>query len=177
MKYTSYPLFERSTSALTSLATGKDNIEKITVAVSASGALGYVRYDSSNDAVLKTETQYRDDICRLLAGLAAEKVVYGNYSNGGGSDLSKALSIAKTMVIKCGMSSLGFSARYLETLSGDDRIYNEIDSILKTEFDRACQILQEKRMAMDALCKKLLKKNVVERTEIKKFFDLNKNVV
>lgn len=163
--------------ALTSLATGKDNIEKITVAVSANGALGYVRYDSSNDAVLKTETQYRDDICRLLAGLAAEKVVYGNYSNGGGSDLSKALSIAKTMVIKCGMSSLGFSARYLETLSGDDRIYNEIDSILKTEFDRACQILQEKRMAMDALCKKLLKKNVVERTEIKKFFDLNKNVV
>ena len=122
--------------ALTSLATGKDNIEKITVTVSANGALGYVRYDSSNDAVLKTETQYRDDICRLLAGLAAEKVVYGNYSNGGGSDLSKALSIAKTMVIKCGMSSLGFSTRYLETLSGDDRIYNDakVDCVYAYEF-------------------------------------------
>ncbi len=157
--------------ALVSLATGRDNIEKITVVVSADGALGYVKYDTTKDAMLKTEEQYRNDVCRLLAGLAAEKIVFGNYSNGGGSDLPKALDTVKHMVINCGMSSLGFSARYLEKISGDCRIYDEINNIVTTEFERASHILSNKRNAMDALCEYLLDKNTVERSEIKEFFD------
>ncbi len=151
--------------ALVMITTGHDNIQKITVTASASGALGYLELDTTNDSVLKTEKQYSDQLCQLMAGLAAEKIIYGSYGGGGTDDISKARKIARHMILDCGMSRLGFAP-------AASRVDDEINAILSKEYERACDILREKRDAMDALCEQLLDKETVGKSEIHNLFHI-----
>lgn len=78
------------------------HIEKVTT-IGRGGALGYTLSRPLTEGVLKTEAELRGDICMMLAGRAAEEVMFGSVSSGAMDDLRRANSVARKMVSHLGM--------------------------------------------------------------------------
>ncbi|MBB4349438.1 AAA family ATPase [Aliirhizobium cellulosilyticum] len=98
--------------------------------------------------------QYRDEICILLSGMAAERLVLGSHGHGSGagrdSDLAAATDLALLMETKLGM---GNRLLQLGTGTAWDAIGNQqvpwlvdrVDSILSEEMKRSEEILREQK--------------------------------
>lgn len=157
--------YHESGHLIVGLMLDKNNIERITVEVSANGALGYVKYKNEETSGLKVKKDYEDEICMLLGGLVSEEVNLGSYSNGGGSDLPKVVNIAKHMVCKCGMSGLKFGALCLK--EDDEKVINEINSIIDTQYKRARIIIEENKDKIEKISLKLADVGTVNEEDIK----------
>jgi cell division protease FtsH len=119
----------------------------------------------------------------LLAGRAAEEVVFGEISTGAGNDLERATDIARRRVAELGMSSrigpVNLMRRQNAFLQpGDDGrgeyseataqiIDAEVQRLLVEGYNRALDILRTDRNVLECLANLLLQKEVVERTELR----------
>lgn len=138
------------------------NIEKITIAAEGSGALGYV---SSRNLLGTTSTaeELKNLITVFMAGIAAEKAMLGDYTNGGGSDLEKATEVAWKMISSFGMSRNGFAVK--ETR--DESAMSEINQILRDAFDRACNMVSDKQESMNKARVLLLERKTISEEEFR----------
>ena len=69
---------------------------------------GYTRFLPDDETALQTKTQLEARIVVALGGRAAEEVVLGEITTGASNDMEQATHIARTMIMKYGMSdSLG----------------------------------------------------------------------
>ena len=69
---------------------------------------GYTRFLPDDETALQTKTQLEARIVVALGGRAAEEVVLGEITTGASNDMEQATNIARTMIMKYGMSdSLG----------------------------------------------------------------------
>lgn len=101
-----------------------------------------------------------------LAGLAAEKLVFGDFTDGGGgapqSDLHQATMRALEMELSLGLGDglvyLGGrgSPLLLSQLSADPNLRRRVDAILKTALKEAETILAENANGLEALTEALL---------------------
>jgi cell division protease FtsH len=98
--------------ALVALAqTGTDPVHKVSIIPRGIGALGYTIQRPTEDRYLMTRPELEQKVSVLLAGRAAEKLVFGVLSTGAADDLAKASDIAHDMVTRYGMDEdLGFVA-------------------------------------------------------------------
>jgi cell division protease FtsH len=136
----------------------------------------------TQDKYITTKDELIDDITSLLAGRAAELLVFGVMTTGANSDLDRATEIARAMVCEFGMSEtlgpLTLGKRHGNPFLGrdiiEDRNYSEyiaktIDSeihkIINFCYQRAQQILSDNREKMDNIVKVLLEKETIEREE------------
>jgi cell division protease FtsH len=84
-----------------------DKVQKVTI-IPRGKAGGYTFSDrGENDAITRTKTQFYSDITVLFGGYVVEEMIFGEVSTGASNDLAKATEIARNMVTKYGMSSLG----------------------------------------------------------------------
>ena len=105
------------------------------------------------DRILTTRTAYDAQICTLLGGLAAEKVMFGEATDGSGggsrSDLAEATRIAIRMETSFG---LGNGLAFLATmhlcdenlLRQNSHFEQRVNEILQIQFDRAVGIIEKK---------------------------------
>ena len=82
-------------------------IQKISI-VPRGEALGYVLQLPDEDRYIYTKKELIGKIKILLAGKAAEEVIFNHLSTGARDDLKKVTEIADQMVCEYGMSELGF---------------------------------------------------------------------
>lgn len=148
--------------------TNKPNIKKITIRPSGSGTLGRVEYNKS-----KTYTHSKQDmlnnICGLLAGMAAEEVFIGEFENGNSSDLQKATQIANLIITKFGMSSLGFPVvEDSQTNSLMEKIYEEENTMMKECFEKSKQILKDNKRIVEKLVNYLMENKELTEEEFLK---------
>ena len=133
--------------------------------------LGYVQH-KPRAQYLRIAADYENSICVLLAGLASEEVFLGSYSDGGSSDLSSAMDLARRMVEDNGMSPLGFAARYLKEKDKDSQaVFEAVDAIIRGQFDRAKLLLDEHRTSVEALADILVAKGTIDKDGISAVFD------
>ncbi|TCP80819.1 ATP-dependent Zn protease [Rhizobium sp. PP-CC-2G-626] len=126
---------------------------------------------------IRTVEYYDDHIAMLLGGIAAERVVYGNYGDGAGgskgSDLVVASDVATRLERHYGFgealsTELGRGDLPLEDLRGRDPVLRRlVDARLKAQFDRACALLVERRVELDLLSARLLARGHVEGEEVR----------
>ncbi len=83
---------------------GADAVEKISIVPRGLGALGYTLQLPSQERFLQTQQELLGRIDVLLAGRAAEEIVFGDISTGAGNDLTRAADIARRMITEYGMS-------------------------------------------------------------------------
>lgn len=115
----------------------------------------------------------------LLGGRASEEMIYGRgyVTVGAQSDFKKASSLIRDLILRYGMSDLGiiftqdspfFGEENLQELSENSRqkIEKETEKILQQCYQRAQNILQEKRKVLDLLAKALVEKNTLQKEEI-----------
>jgi cell division protease FtsH len=79
-------------------------IQKVSVIPRGIGALGYTIQRPSEDRYLLGSRELRDRMAVLLAGRAAERLVFDEITTGAADDLAKATDIARSMVLRFGMS-------------------------------------------------------------------------
>lgn len=80
-----------------------DPVEKISIIPRSIGALGYTLQRPTEDRFLITATELRERMAVLLAGRAAEEIIFGEVSTGASDDLAKATDIARQYVTRFGM--------------------------------------------------------------------------
>ena len=92
-------------------------IQKISI-VPRGEALGYVLQLPDEDRYIYTKEELIGKIKILLAGKAAEEVIFNHLSTGAKDDLKKVTDIADQMICEYGMSNLGFM-----TIEGNSKTF------------------------------------------------------
>ena len=79
-------------------------IQKVSVIPRGIGSLGYTIQRPSEDRYLLSKTELKKRMAILLAGRAAEELIFDEITTGASDDLVKASNIAKAMVMQYGMA-------------------------------------------------------------------------
>jgi AAA+ superfamily predicted ATPase len=146
---------------LLSLAAGKVPTQACVFReVSADGAAGVTAYLRVG-SVMRTRLAYLAEIVGLLAGLAAEEIVLGGHTDGGGgsdrSDLHQATMLAAAMEASFGFGgNLAYLAprddtKLAEGLRSDPGLRRAVNRTLAKCRERARTMLEANRSALDAL--------------------------
>ena len=150
-----------------SLLKNHDAVEKVTL-IPRGGAKGLTWFAPEEDATLVSRSQLLARIITILGGRVAEKVVFGDQeiTTGASSDLQQVTSIARQMVTRYGMSSIGPIALEDDNnnqifLGGDneaitDRIDNEVCKIVNHCEKVATKIIFDNRVIIDFIVEQLL---------------------
>ena len=161
----------------------KDNampVSKITIVPHTQGALGYTLHLPEEEKFLMTEEDILAEIRTLLAGRAAEEVVFNSKSSGAANDIERATDLARKMVAMFGMSEkygmMGLATvrnQYLDGGYGMDcaqDTFAGVDAEIRDIIDRchadATQILQENREMLDKIASYLLEKETITGQEM-----------
>ena len=121
---------------------------------------------------LNTKAELHDMLVGLLAGRAAEEIVFDTVTTGASNDIEKATSIARAMVTQYGMSKkfglIGLQtveSQYLDgraVMNCSDVTAAEVDSevmrILKECYEKALELLSGNRSVMDKIAEYLIEK-------------------
>ena len=107
----------------------------------------------------------------LLAGRAAEQVVFGRITNGAANDLERATDIARAMVFEYGMGQEVNS----RTMRADNYALSEHAKRLRDEeqgnltdtaYADAIRLISKHRAALDRMAHALLEKETLHRAEL-----------
>ena len=130
-----------------------------------------------------TQDELQNKLTVLLAGRAAEQLIFGRLSTGAADDLAKATEIARSMVTRYGMDpGLGHATYELErptflgipplaetrTLSEETvrAIDAAVRAIINAAFERALALLQTHRSVLEAGARKLLQQETLDRPDL-----------
>ena len=157
-----------------------DPVQKISI-ISRGRAAGYTLKLPDQDRRMHTRNEFLDDIAMTLGGYVTEEMVFGDLTTGPSNDLQVIANMARDMVTKYGMSdelgpvawegtggrligggmseNRGFSPEYAQTI---DR---EITRIVAEAKQKAKEILESHREALDAIAHRLVEVETLERDE------------
>ena len=154
-----------------------DRVHRISI-VSRGYTGGVTMYLPKEDIEeLGTKSKFEAELIVLFGGRTAEKLFLDDVSTGASSDIMKATQIARDMVVKYGMSSLG----YIDLEDSGDRLiraYSEktaerIDEEIKKILDKAreeCErIIKNNSDKLHHIASVLMEKEVIEGDE---FYEL-----
>lgn len=171
------------------LTNHSDPVHKVTI-IPRGQALGYTLQLPLEDKFLTSKSELLDKLCILLAGRAAEEIVFGEITSGASDDLNKTMAYARKMVVELGMSEklgpialpngddgevfLGRDLSRHKTYSEElaRTIDEEILALIKSSYARAKEIISSHRVAFDKLVETLLAKEVVDAKEIDEILGL-----
>ena len=134
-----------------------------------------------------TLSQLLDLICVLLSGKASEEVLLNECSSGSVDDLEKATLQAYQLIINYGLNkelgSVSFNIP-LQNHYNFQKLYSEstaalidyeVRKIIKKEYERALNILIEKKQLLQFISYELLKNEVLQRDELLKLLSVRYN--
>jgi len=158
-----------------------DPVHKVSI-VARGLNLGYTLALPDQDRYLYTKDKFEDEIAGMLAGRAAEELVFSDRWTGASDDLEKATKLARKMVTAYGMSEkmgpltfgdrdeLVFLGREIaEQRNYSDEVAEEIDQEVRTivdhAYDRARAILITYRQKLETVAQRLIEIETLERKE------------
>ena len=159
-------------------------VQKITIVPRTMGALGYVMQTPEEEKFLNTKSELEAMLVGLLAGRAAEEIVFDTVTTGASNDIERATKIARAMVTQYGMSEkfglMGLESvqhKYLDgraVLNCGEETAGEIDKevmkMLKAAYDEAKRLLTENREALDKIADFLIEKETITGKEFMEIF-------
>lgn len=133
--------------------------------------------------------EFLDDIAVSLGGYVTEKMIFGDLTTGPSNDLQVSTAIARDMVTKYGMSEKfgpvaleGEGGRAMFGKGVEDKEYSdkinaqideEVSEIMNSNMKRAEKIITEHRKALDAIARKLIEVETIEREDFEKLLVAN----
>ena len=161
-----------------SLLQNHDEVEKVTL-IPRGGAKGLTWFAPEEDQMLVSRSQLLARIITTLGGRVAEQVVFGDpeITTGASNDLQQVTNIARQMVTRYGMSSIGPIA--LEDnnneqifLGGEneaitDRIDMEVCKIINHCEKVATKIVLDNRVIIDLIVERLLDTETITGDEFR----------
>ncbi len=168
-----------------------DPVHKVSIIARGAAALGYTLQLPTEDKYLTKESEILDTLCVLLAGRAAEEVVFNELSTGAQNDLERVTKLARNYVCKFGMSSaIGpqtFGRQSGNIFLGHDlvqekeysektavEIDKEVSRVINESYAKAKSLIEKNRDKLDILARKLEEEEVLEGNQILELLDLKK---
>ena len=159
-------------------------VQKITIVPRTMGALGYVMQTPEEEKFLNTKKELQAMLVGLLAGRAAEEVVFDTVTTGASNDIEKATSVARAMITQYGMSEkfglIGLESiqnRYLDGRPVSNcgqqtasEIDEEVMKMLKDAYEEAKQLLRDHRQSLDRIAAFLIEKETITGKEFMKIY-------
>lgn len=159
-------------------------VQKITIVPRTMGALGYVMHTPEEEKFLNTKAELEAMLVGMLAGRAAEEIVFDTVTTGASNDIEQATRIARAMVTQYGMSEkfglIGLESvqnRYLDgrpVMNCGEATASEIDQevmkMLKGAYAEAKRLLSEHRDTMDQIAEFLIREETITGKEFMKIF-------
>src|SRR5829696_3651652 len=161
------------------LTPGADPVRKISI-VPRGHALGVTFQSPDADRYSYSASYLRGRIAGMLAGRAAEELIYDDVTTGAENDLEQATGIAKQMVGRWGMSEkVGMLSALPDprreqplSLGGDgtspatrELVETEARRILDQGYDQALKTLRANRHRLDALVEALLRTETLDAAD------------
>ena len=145
--------------------------------VSRGNFYGYTKTDSHEEDGSFTVADLRNQICCAHGGRVAEKLFFGDkgINTGYSNDIKMATYFAKQIVCSYGMGSTYAYMGYLSNLQLPERYINEIEQIIKEEFDHCYELLNANKDLLEYLAKILFERNSLTGEEIEKEIEIYKN--
>lgn len=154
-------------------------VQKITIIPRTMGSLGYTMQMPEEERYLMTKDEITEEIVTLLAGRAAEELIFNTVTTGAANDIERATELARAMVTRLGMSDEfdmmaleKESNRYLNgntvmTCSDNtgSRADAEILNIIKSCHKKAVDILKENTEALHRIAEFLIEKETISGEE------------
>jgi cell division protease FtsH len=145
-------------------------VRKITIIPRTSGALGFTMQADEQEHVLMQKTDLLNQLEVLVAGRAAEELIFGTCTSGAANDIERATLIARQMITRFGMNEeIGLMALdtvidpYLDpTLKSNCSpdaaalVEREMKKIIHAAYDHAIGILREHAPLLNRLAEYLL---------------------
>ncbi|MDX1608209.1 MAG: ATP-dependent zinc metalloprotease FtsH [Candidatus Spechtbacterales bacterium] len=160
-----------------------DPVHKVSI-ISRGRAGGYTMKVPDEEKSFKTKKQFEAELAVLLGGYTAEKMMFQDISTGASNDLQKASELARRLVTRYGMSTLGpvvygdsdemvflgkelaEKRNYSEEVAS--KIDKEISKFIKKAQTTAKQTLTKNKKKMEKLAKHLIENETIERKEFDK---------
>ena len=160
---------------VTAVEKDAEPVQKITIVPRTMGSLGYVMTVPEEEKYLMSQSELEARLVMLLAGRAAEEIVFDSVTTGASNDMEKATKIAKSMIAMYGMSDK-FGLMSLEQVENQylgrstslncsektaSQIEEEIKILLKEKYEEAKRILTENRDKLDKIAEYLYEKETI----------------
>lgn len=157
-----------------------DPVQKVSI-VSRGQAAGYTLNVPKKDKSLHFKSYYLEQISVLLGGYVAEKMIFSEVTTGASNDLERATNLARKLVTKFGMSSLGpitfgeneemvflgkeihEQKNYSEKVA--EKIDEEVSQIISGALEKSENLLLDKKEILERLTNELLEKETLEKEE------------
>lgn len=167
------------------VASSTDKVDRVSI-IPSGRAGGYTAHKPDQDKTYHTKEQLMEQIIIAMGGRAAEDIVLGEISTGASSDLKHANSVARSMIIKFGMSEnlsnmifdendevfigrdFGHTRGYSEEVAA--MIDKEVKHLIDTAYDRTMVILKEHLGKLHKIADALLEKEKLEGQEFEALF-------
>ncbi len=158
---------------------GSDPVHKVSIIPRSIGALGYTLQRPTEDRFLITTNELKNRMVVLLAGRAAEDIIFGEISTGAADDLVKVSDIARQIVTRFGMteevgqtvledpgsSYLGEPMMVARDKDYSEATAREVDLTIRTliseAYERAKAILSERSGDLEAGATLLLERETL----------------
>ncbi|MAX97596.1 MAG: cell division protein FtsH [Thalassobium sp.] len=154
-------------------------IQKVSIIPRGIGALGYTIQRPSEDRYLMSKKDLQNRIAVLLAGRAAEQLIFGEVTTGAADDLVKATDIARAMVTQYGMSDdIGMlsidapKSQFLDPSLADSslrfgpdmaqRVSAAVSTLLDEAFQLATDVLALNQSILEDTAKQLLAEETLD---------------
>ncbi|MBN2600683.1 MAG: cell division protein FtsH, partial [Candidatus Marinimicrobia bacterium] len=164
-----------------------DPIHKVTI-VPRGRALGITHQLPIDERHNYSKTYINANLCVLLGGRAAEKIIFNELTTGAGNDLERATELARKMVCEWGMSErlgpLTYGKKTQEIFLGREIsqhrdfsedtakiIDEEVRIIVEAAEARATKILKENLKSLNLLAETLLEHEVIDGEDIKRLLE------
>ncbi|MEQ1499806.1 MAG: ATP-dependent zinc metalloprotease FtsH [Parcubacteria group bacterium] len=171
---------EAGHAVLASILPYADPVHKISI-ISRGRAAGYVLHLPLEDRKLQSKKEFLDDIAVSLGGYVTEKMLFDDLTTGPSNDLQVSTALARDMVTKYGMSDLlgpvaleGQGGKVLFGRGVEEKEYSEkvgadidaeVSRIMREALNKAHDTITENRKLLDAIAKRLVETETIERAE------------
>jgi len=165
-----------------------DPVHKISI-ISRGRALGYVLHLPFEDRKLQSKKEFLDDIAVSLGGYVTEKMLFNDLTTGPSNDLQVSTALARDMVTKYGMSDMlgpvaleGQGGKVLFGRGVEEKEYSEkvgadidaeVSRIMREAHDKAEKVIAENKPLLDAIAKRLIETETIERAEFENILIAN----
>ncbi len=155
-------------------------VRKISI-ISRGMAAGYTLKVPSEERRMKTKSEFLAEMAVLLGGYCTEKLKFGDITTGASNDLERTSDLARKLVKRYGMSSLGpvsFGKKedlvFLGREISEQRNYSEetatlidkeITKFIQDAQDKANKVLHKHKKTLERIAQTLIEKETIEKAE------------
>lgn len=161
------------------LQKNSEPVQKITIVPRTMGALGYTMQVPEEEKYLMSKAEMETELVTLLAGRAAEEIVFDSVTTGASNDIERATNLTRAMITQYGMSEkfglIGLTTVEDQYLGGravlncgeatSAEIDQEVMRVLKESYNKALALLGDNREAMDRIAAFLIEKETITGKE------------